>query len=58
MTSTLEQIIQELQNRLGNLVGQYETQLAILKVQTKELIEAKDNEIQELKKAASKKESK
>ena len=56
MSQTLELIVQELQNRIGQLVGQYETQLAILKVQSKELVQSKDVEIQELKASKSTKE--
>ncbi len=56
MSQTLESIVQELQNRIGQLVGQYETQLAILKVQSKELVQSKDVEIQELKASKSTKE--
>ena len=49
MSQALELIVQELQNRIGQLVSQYETQLAILKVQSKELIHSKDAEIEQLK---------
>ena len=56
MSQTLESIVQELQNRIGQLVGQYETQLAILKVQSRELAQSKDVEIQELKASKSTKE--
>jgi len=49
MSQTLESIIQELQNRIGQLVSQYETQLAVLKVQSRELVQSKDVEIEELK---------
>ena len=53
MSQTLESIVQELQNRIGQLVGQYETQLAILKVQSRELVQSKDVEIEELKASKS-----
>jgi hypothetical protein len=56
MSQTLESIVQELQNRIGQLVGQYETQLAILKVQSRELVQSKDVEIEELKASKSTKE--
>jgi hypothetical protein len=56
MSQTLELIVQELQNRIGQLVGQYETQLAILKVQSRELVQSKDVEIEELKASKSTKE--
>ena len=31
MSSTLELVVQELQNRIGQITTQYETQLAVLK---------------------------
>lgn len=49
MSNTLELVVQELQNRIGQLVSQYETQIAILKAQANEAIQSKDAEIQELK---------
>ncbi len=49
MSKTIELVVQELQGRIGQLVSQYETQVAILKVQANETIQAKDAEIQELK---------
>ena len=49
MSKTIELVVQELQSRIGQLVSQYETQVAILKVQANETIQAKDAEIQELK---------
>jgi hypothetical protein len=49
MSSTLELVVQELQNRIGQLVSQYETQIAILKAQASEAIQAKDDEIKQLK---------
>lgn len=57
MSQTLELIAQELQNRIGQLVSQYETQLAILKVQSREAIQSKDAEIEELKASKPKTES-
>ena len=42
MSTTLESIIQELQNRIGQITSQYETQLALLKVQANEALQAKD----------------
>jgi hypothetical protein len=56
MSQTLESIIQELQNRIGQLVSQYETQLAVLKVQSRELVQSKDVEIEELKASKTTKE--
>jgi hypothetical protein len=49
MSSTLELIVQELQNRIGQLTSQYETQLAVLKAQATEALQAKDAEISALK---------
>jgi hypothetical protein len=49
MSSTLELIVQELQNRIGQLTSQYETQLAVLKAQATEALQAKDAEITALK---------
>lgn len=48
MSNTLELIVQELQNRIGQITSQYETQMAILKVQANEALQAKDEEIQQL----------
>jgi len=45
MSTTLELVVQELQNRIGQLTSQYETQMAVLKAQATEAIQAKDNEI-------------
>lgn len=49
MSNTLELVVQELQNRIGQITSNYETQLAVLKAQATEALQAKDNEIQELK---------
>jgi len=49
MATTLELVVQELQNRIGQITSNYETQLAVLKAQATEAINAKDAEIQELK---------
>lgn len=56
MSTTLELVVQELQNRIGQITSQYETQLAILKAQATEALQAKDAEIASLK--ANKEESK
>lgn len=45
---TLELVVQELQNRIGQITTQYETQLAILKAQANQALEAKDEEIKSL----------
>ena len=49
MSSTLELVVQELQNRIGQITTQYETQLAVLKAQVSETLQQKDEEIQQLK---------
>jgi hypothetical protein len=48
MSTTLELVVQELQNRIGQLTSQYETQMAVLKAQATEAIQAKDQEIEAL----------
>ena len=45
---TLELVVQELQNRIGQITSQYETQMAILKVQAHEAMKEKDEQIKEL----------
>jgi acetolactate synthase small subunit len=49
MSNTLELVVQELQNRIGQITTQYETQMAVLKVQANEALQAKDEEIKNLK---------
>ena len=49
MSNTLELVVQELQNRIGQITTQYETQMAILKVQAHEAMKEKDEEIKNLK---------
>lgn len=49
MATTLELVVQELQNRIGQITSNYETQLAVLKAQATEALAAKDAEIQEIK---------
>jgi hypothetical protein len=51
---TLELVVQELQNRIGQITSQYETQMAVLKAQANQAIEAKDEEIKSLTEAAEK----
>lgn len=48
MSNTLELVVQELQARIGQITSQYETQLAVLKAQANQAIEAKDAQIAEL----------
>jgi hypothetical protein len=45
---TLELVVQELQNRIGQITSQYETQMAVLKAQAQQEIEARDAKIAEL----------
>ena len=47
-TQTLELLVQELQNRIGQLTSQYETNLAMLKAQATQEIQAREQRIQEL----------
>lgn len=49
MSNTLELVVQELQNRIGQITSQYETQLAVLKAQATEALQSKDAEIAGLK---------
>ena len=49
MSTTLELVVQELQNRIGQITSQYETQMAVLKAQATEALAAKDAEISSLK---------
>lgn len=58
MSNTLELVVQELQNRIGQITSQYETQLAVLKAQATEALQAKDAEISALKNSESTKEEK
>lgn len=51
---TLELVVQELQNRIGQITSQYETQMAVLKVQANQALEAKDEEIKSLTEEAEK----
>jgi hypothetical protein len=45
---TLELVVQELQNRIGQITSNYETQMAVLKAQAQQEIEARDAKIEEL----------
>ena len=53
MSNTIELVVQELQNRIGQITSQYETQMAVLKAQATEALQAKDAEIASLKGEAS-----
>lgn len=48
MSTTLELVVQELQNRIGQITSQYETQLALLKAQATEQIQALQSKLAEL----------
>ena len=48
MSQTLELIIQELQQRIGQMTSDYETKLAVMKAQATEQIKARDQKIIEL----------
>lgn len=47
-TKTLEMVAQELQNRIGQLTSNYETQIALLKAQAMQEIEALNDQISKL----------
>lgn len=51
---TLELVVQELQNRIGQITSDYETKLALLKAQATQEIEARDVKIKEFTEEASK----
>jgi hypothetical protein len=58
MSTTLEKVVQELQTRIGQITSQYETQMAILKAQATEALEAKDAEIAAIKNPTKEEKSK
>jgi hypothetical protein len=47
-TQTIELVVQELQNRIGQITTEYETKLAVLKAQATQELQAKDERINEL----------
>lgn len=51
MPSTLELVVQELQNRIGQVTTNYEMQMAVLKAQATQEIQARDKRIEELSRA-------
>lgn len=55
MSNTLELVLQELQNRIGQITSQYETQMAVLKAQATEALQVKDEEIAKLKESSKEK---
>jgi hypothetical protein len=58
MSTTLEKVVQELQNRIGQITSQYETQMAVLKAQATEALEAKDAELAALREVPQEEKSK
>jgi hypothetical protein len=50
MSSTIELVVQELQNRIGQITSNYEIQMAMLKAQATEEISLRDEKIKELMK--------
>lgn len=48
MSNTLELVVQELQNRIGQITSNYEAQLALLKAQATQEIQFRDEKIKEL----------
>ena len=52
-TTTLELVAQELQNRIGQITSNYETQIAVLKAQATQQINELEKQIQDLKDAAA-----
>lgn len=49
--SMADLVVQELQNRIGQVTTQYETQMAVLKAQATQEIQARDKRIEELSRA-------
>ena len=54
MSNTLELVVQELQNRIGQITSNYELQMAMLKAQATEEIQKRDAQIQELQEGKAK----
>jgi hypothetical protein len=48
VSNTLELVVQELQQRIGQMTSDYETKLAVLKAQATEQIQMRDQRIIEL----------
>jgi hypothetical protein len=49
--TTLELVVQELQNRIGQVTTNYEMQMAVLKAQATQEIQGRDKRIEELSRA-------
>lgn len=56
--TTIELVVQELQNRIGQVTTNYETQLAVLKAQATQELQNKDQQIQALQEALNAKSEK
>ena len=54
MSNTLELVVQELQNRIGQITSNYELQMAMLKAQATEEIQKRDAQIQEFEEGSNK----
>lgn len=54
MSNTMELVVQELQNRIGQITSNYELQMAMLKAQATEEIQKRDAQIQELQEGGKK----
>lgn len=48
MSNNLELVVQELQNRIGQITSNYELQMAMLKAQAMEEISKRDEQIKQL----------
>ena len=55
MSRTLELVVQELQTRIGQITTQYETNMAVLKAQATEQIEALNAKVAQLETEANEK---
>lgn len=54
MSNSLELVVQELQNRIGQITSNYELQMAMLKAQATEEIQKRDAHIKELEEGTNK----
>ena len=48
MSNTLELVVQELQNRIGQITSNYELQMSMLKAQATDEIQKRDEQIKSL----------
>lgn len=49
--TVIELVVQELQNRIGQVTTQYETNMALLKAQATQELQSRDKRIEELSRA-------